>query len=38
MATAFETTTCSRCCGSGSYSFNLMHGKMTHNERVNFRE
>ena len=24
--TAFETTTCSRCCGSGKYSFNLIHG------------
>lgn len=26
MSTAFETTACSRCGGSGSYSFNLMHG------------
>lgn len=24
--TAFETKTCARCGGSGSYSFNLMHG------------
>jgi hypothetical protein len=22
----FETETCGRCCGSGKYSFNLMHG------------
>lgn len=26
MPTPFETTTCSRCGGGGSYSFNLMHG------------
>jgi hypothetical protein len=26
MATVFESKTCSRCGGGGSYSFNLMHG------------
>jgi hypothetical protein len=26
MATAFESTTCSRCEGSGRYSFNLING------------
>ncbi len=25
---AFESTECSRCLGSGRYSFNLMHGSM----------
>jgi hypothetical protein len=24
--TPFEHTTCSRCCGEGRYSFNLVHG------------
>jgi DnaJ-class molecular chaperone len=26
--TKFESKTCSRCGGSGNYSFNLMHGTM----------
>lgn len=25
-APVFEHTTCSRCCGTGTYSFNLIHG------------